>query len=232
MSFDSFLKKSPFELSGGEKRRVAIAGVLAMNPEVLILDEPTAGLDPKGRDKILNQLKKLQTERNIAIVLVSHSMEDVAKYASRLIVMKGGSVFCDGTPKEVFEEYKELEKIGLAAPQVGMLRRVVVIDIGEGVIELVNPQIIAFSGEQEGLEGCLSFPGEWGITIRPDYVMVNAQDREGNLITVEGRELLAKAFCHEIDHLNGTLYVDKMDREILPGDPEYGSSDEDEEEEE
>ena len=118
---EEYYEKSPFELSGGEKRRVAIAGVLAMNPEVLILDEPTAGLDPKGRDKILNQLKKLQTERNIAIVLVSHSMEDVAKYAERLVVMSGGRKLYDGSCREVFSHYKELEDIGLAAPQVTYL---------------------------------------------------------------------------------------------------------------
>lgn len=118
---EDYYEKSPFELSGGEKRRVAIAGVLAMNPEVLILDEPTAGLDPKGRDKILNQLKKLQTERNIAIVLVSHSMEDVAKYAERLVVMSGGKKLYDGACREVFSHYKELEGIGLAAPQVTYL---------------------------------------------------------------------------------------------------------------
>ena len=118
---EEYYEKSPFELSGGEKRRVAIAGVLAMNPEVLILDEPTAGLDPKGRDKILNQLKKLQTERNIAIVLVSHSMEDVAKYAERLVVMSGGKKIYDGACREVFSHYKELEEIGLAAPQVTYL---------------------------------------------------------------------------------------------------------------
>ena len=118
---EDYYEKSPFELSGGEKRRVAIACVLAMNPEVLILDEPTAGLDPKGRDKILNQLKKLQTERNIAIVLVSHSMEDVAKYAERLVVMSGGKKIYDGACREVFSHYKELEEIGLAAPQVTYL---------------------------------------------------------------------------------------------------------------
>ncbi len=118
---ESYFEKSPFELSGGEKRRVAIAGVLAMNPDVLILDEPTAGLDPKGRDSILNKLKELQLERNIAIVLVSHSMEDVAKYADRLVVMNQGKKLFDGEVREVFGHYKELEEIGLAAPQVTYL---------------------------------------------------------------------------------------------------------------
>jgi len=109
---------SPFELSGGQKRRVAIAGVLAMKPDMLILDEPTAGLDPMGRDEILDQIAKIQKERNITVILVSHSMEDVAKYVDRLIVMDHGSVQFDGTPKEVFRHYKELEAMGLAAPQV------------------------------------------------------------------------------------------------------------------
>ena len=109
---------SPFELSGGQKRRVAIAGVLAMKPEVLILDEPTAGLDPMGRDEILDQIAAIQKERKITVILVSHSMEDVAKYVDRLIVMDHGSVQYDGTAKEVFAHYKELEAMGLAAPQV------------------------------------------------------------------------------------------------------------------
>lgn len=113
--------KSPFELSGGQKRRVAIAGVLAMETEVLILDEPTAALDPKGRDGILNLISKLHKERKITIILVSHSMEDVAKYAERIIVMNHAKVQYDGEPKEIFKHYKELEKIGLAAPQVTYL---------------------------------------------------------------------------------------------------------------
>lgn len=110
--------KSPFELSGGQKKRVAIAGVLAMNPKILILDEPTAGLDPKGRDDILDQIAELHKVRGITIVLVSHSMEDIAKYVERLIVMNGGEVAYDDTPKEVFKHYQELEKMGLAAPQI------------------------------------------------------------------------------------------------------------------
>ncbi len=110
--------KSPFEISGGQKRRVAIAGVLAMEPEVLILDEPTAALDPKGRDEILSELKRLHKEKNITIILVSHSMEDVAKYVERIIVMSKGEVAYDDTPAKVFSYYKELEGMGLAAPQV------------------------------------------------------------------------------------------------------------------
>lgn len=115
---DELFYQSPFELSGGQKRRVAIAGVLAMKPDVLILDEPTAGLDPKGRDEILQQVKKLQQETGMTILLVSHSMEDVAEYVERIIVMNQGSVLYDDTPRNVFAHYKELEEIGLAAPQV------------------------------------------------------------------------------------------------------------------
>ena len=113
--------QSPFDLSGGQKRRVAIAGVLAMKPEVLILDEPTAGLDPKGRDEILDQLAKLHEENHITIILVSHSMEDVAKYVERIIVMNQGEVMFDAPPRQVFSHYKELESVGLAAPQVTYL---------------------------------------------------------------------------------------------------------------
>lgn len=115
---ESYYKRSPFELSGGQKRRVAIAGVLAMNPDVLILDEPTAGLDPKGRDEILDQIKRLHEERNMTIILVSHSMEDVARYVDRILVMNQGEKVFDDTPKEVFQHYKELEAMGLAAPEI------------------------------------------------------------------------------------------------------------------
>ena len=115
---ESLYYQSPFDLSGGQKRRVAIAGVLAMKPEVLILDEPTAGLDPKGRDDILDCVKALQQETGITVILVSHSMEDVAKYVGRIMVMNDGMLIFNGTPKEIFSHYRELEEIGLAAPQV------------------------------------------------------------------------------------------------------------------
>ncbi len=115
---DEYFYQSPFDLSGGQKRRVAIAGVLAMKPEVLILDEPTAGLDPKGRDEILNQIAELKNKTKITVILVSHSMEDVAQYVERLIVMDHGRILYDDKPQMVFSHYKELEEIGLAAPQV------------------------------------------------------------------------------------------------------------------
>lgn len=115
---DDMYYQSPFDLSGGQKRRVAIAGVLAMEPEVLILDEPTAGLDPQGRDDILNCIKKLHDEMGITVILVSHSMEDVANYVDRIMVMNDGVLTFDDAPKVIFSHYKELEEIGLAAPQV------------------------------------------------------------------------------------------------------------------
>ncbi len=114
-------RKSPFELSGGQKRRVAIAGILAMEPDVLVLDEPTAGLDPKGRDDILDQVARLHAEKHITVVLVSHSMEDIARYVERIIVMNQGQVMFDDTPRAVFQHYRELEQVGLAAPQVTYL---------------------------------------------------------------------------------------------------------------
>lgn len=121
LDYETFKDKSPFELSGGQKRRVAIAGVVAMEPKVLILDEPTAGLDPKGRDEILYQIKQLHKEYGMTIILVSHSMEDVAKVADRILVMANGKIILDGKPQQVFKEIDTLEKVGLAAPQVTYL---------------------------------------------------------------------------------------------------------------
>ena len=115
---DECFYQSPFELSGGQKRRAAIAGVLAMKPEVLVLDEPTAGLDPKGRDEILDQVAKLREETGMTVILVSHSMEDIARYVDRIIVMNKSRVMFDDAPKMVFRHYKELEDVGLAAPQI------------------------------------------------------------------------------------------------------------------
>ena len=115
---ESLFYQSPFDLSGGQKRRVAIAGVLAMKPEVLILDEPTAGLDPKGRDEILELIKDLHDTQKITVILVSHSMDDVANYVDRILVMNKGSLIYDAPPKEVFKHVDELEAMGLAIPQV------------------------------------------------------------------------------------------------------------------
>lgn len=115
---EKYYKVSPFELSGGQKRRVAIAGVLAMRPKVLVLDEPTAGLDPKGRDDILEQIAYLHKQTDMTVILVSHSMEDIARFADRIIVMNHGEVMYNDEPKKVFAHYRELEKVGLAAPQV------------------------------------------------------------------------------------------------------------------
>lgn len=114
-------ERSPFDLSGGQKRRVAIAGVVAMKPQVLVLDEPTAGLDPRGRDSIFNSLSALHRDTGMSVVMVSHSMEDVAKYVSRLLVIRQGTIAYDDTPREVFKHYKELEEIGLSAPQITYL---------------------------------------------------------------------------------------------------------------
>lgn len=114
----TYYEKSPFELSGGQKRRVAIAGVLAMKPEILILDEPTAGLDPKSRNELFKQLQKMHHELGLTIVLISHSMEDVARYAEKLFVLYKGKIAYQGTPREVFANGKKLEEIGLAMPQI------------------------------------------------------------------------------------------------------------------
>ena len=123
LDYETYKDKSPFDLSGGQKRRVAIAGVIAMEPKVLILDEPTAGLDPKGRDDILGQIRQLHDKYGMTIVLVSHSMEDVAKLAEKVIVMNKGKVVLTGTPKEVFKEVDILEEIGLGVPQVTYLMK-------------------------------------------------------------------------------------------------------------
>lgn len=113
---------------------------------------------------------------------------------------------------DMAETLEDARGVGLAAPQVGILRRVVVVDVGEEILELINPEIISESGEQTGLEGCLSVPGKYGIVTRPNVVKVRAQDRFGEWYEAEGEELIARAFCHELDHLDGHLYVDKMER--------------------
>jgi energy-coupling factor transport system ATP-binding protein len=123
LEYDKYKDKSPFEVSGGQKRRVAIAGVVAMEPKILILDEPTAGLDPEGRDEILGKIKDLHKEYNMTIILVSHSMEDVAKLADRILVMHKGKCILDGPPRKVFSQVDTLESVGLAVPQVTYLAR-------------------------------------------------------------------------------------------------------------
>lgn len=122
--------------------------------------------------------------------------------------------------RDMAETMNDADGVGLAAPQVGILRRVVVIDVGKGLIELVNPEIIAAEGEQAGPEGCLSVPGRQGHVVRPNKVTVRAQDRKGKPIEITGEGLLARALCHEIDHLDGIVYVDKMDHEIFPDEEE------------
>lgn len=123
LDYEQYKDKSPFEISGGQKRRVAIAGVVAMEPKILILDEPTAGLDPKGRDDILSKIVELYKENDMTIILVSHSMEDVAKVAKRIVVMDSGKCILDGTPEKIFREIETLESVGLAVPQVTYLIR-------------------------------------------------------------------------------------------------------------
>ena len=123
LDYETYKDKSPFELSGGLKRRVAIAGVLAMEPKVLILDEPTAGLDPRGRDEILSEIKSIHEKRKITVILVSHSMEDVAKIAERIIVMDKGKVFLDSNPREIFRNEDKLLSVGLGIPQITSLMR-------------------------------------------------------------------------------------------------------------
>lgn len=143
--------KSPFELSGGQKKRVAIAGVLAMNPKFLILDEPTAGLDPEGRDEILQQVAGLHRSRKITIVLVSHSMEDIARYVGRIVVLNQGRVAFDGAPREVFSHYKELEQMGLGAPQLtyamhGLKEKGLPVDVGAITVEEAKESILEALG--------------------------------------------------------------------------------------
>lgn len=150
---ESFYGRSPFELSGGQKRRVAIAGVLAMEPEVLILDEPTAGLDPQGRDEIFELVTELHRKRGITVIIASHSMEDMARYVDRLIVMNEGTVRYDGSTEEVFSHYRDLEKIGLMAPQVtyvmeGLAQRGISLPHNAITIEQAVDSIIRAAGKE------------------------------------------------------------------------------------
>ena len=152
---EKYYTKSPFELSGGQKRRVAIAGVLAMDPDVLVLDEPTAGLDPKGRDDILNRIAEMQAERGITVILVSHSMDDVARYVSRLIVMNGGRKAFDDIPQEVFAHFRELESMGLSAPQMTYIMQALKengldVDVRAGTVLEARDSILQALAEHRG----------------------------------------------------------------------------------
>lgn len=154
---DTILEKSPFELSGGQKRRVAIAGVVAMMPKILVLDEPTAGLDPIGRDELFGYIKKLHTEFNMTIVLVSHSMEDIAKLANRVIVMNEGTVFMDKSSEDVFSEPEALEKIGLSAPQITYLMKKlknIFPNINENIftVEAASEELVKYLNRKEQIK--------------------------------------------------------------------------------
>ena len=148
---EALLDKSPFELSGGQKRRVAIAGVIAMEPKVLILDEPTAGLDPVGREMILRQIRNYHKERGTTVVLVSHSMEEIAQNVDRIVVLKGAKNYMDGTPREVFARAEELEAVGLDVPQVtkvamALRRRGMEIDTAVYTVEELKNALLRLKG--------------------------------------------------------------------------------------
>jgi len=146
----------------------------------------------------------------VAIRNIVKEGDDVLRKVSREVVNFDEKLW--SLLEDMAQTMYKAEGVGLAAPQVGILRRVVVIDIGEGLLELINPKIVSAEGEQEGQEGCLSSPGEYGIVVRPYKVVAEAQNRRGEHIRVTGEELLARALCHEIDHLDGILYKDKVTR--------------------
>lgn len=155
----AWMQKSPFELSGGQKRRVAIAGVLAMRPEVLVLDEPAAGLDPKGRDEILNMVAELHRQRHITVILVSHSMEDIAKLATQIIVMNGGTVAMQGTVREVFSRGAELQEMGLDVPQITILAQRLIqkgypLSHDIFTVEQAQKEILALFQKEQGVKPC------------------------------------------------------------------------------
>lgn len=153
---ETLLDKSPFELSGGQKRRVAIAGVIAMEPKVLVLDEPTAGLDPQGRDAILAQIQAYHRAKGAAVVLVSHSMEEIARNVDRIVVLSDGKVYMEGTPKQVFARAHELEQVGLDVPQVtkvaaALKARGLDIDTAVYTVEALEQKLLSLKG---GAGGC------------------------------------------------------------------------------
>ena len=148
---ETLLDKSPFELSGGQKRRVAIAGVIAMEPKVLVLDEPTAGLDPQGRDTILAQIQAYHRAKGAAVVLVSHSMEEIARNVDRIVVLSDGKVYMEGTPKQVFARAHELEQVGLDVPQVtkvaaALKARGLDIDTAVYTVEALEQKLLTLRG--------------------------------------------------------------------------------------
>lgn len=144
---ESMLQKSPFELSGGQKRRVAIAGVIVMEPRVLVMDEPTAGLDPRGRDEILHLIAELHRQKGITVILVTHSMEEISRYAKRIIVMNKGTVEMDGEPREVFAHAEQLEEIGLSAPQITVFMRKL-----KAIYPSVNDQILTVAEARQEMK--------------------------------------------------------------------------------
>ena len=153
---EELLEKSPFELSGGQKRRVAIAGVIAMEPKVLVLDEPTAGLDPQGRDAILAQIQAYHRAKGAAVVLVSHSMEEIARNVDRIVVLSGGKVYMEGTPEKVFARTHELEQVGLDVPQVtkiaaALRARGMDVDTAVYTVEALERKLLTLKG---GAGGC------------------------------------------------------------------------------
>lgn len=154
--------------------------------------------------------------------MIRISTEDVLRKKSKVVKEINDNVLT--ILDDMADTMYDANGVGLAAPQIGILKRMVVIDIGEGLIELINPEIIEQSGSQTGNEGCLSVPGKSGAVTRPDYVKVKAMDRNGNEFEIEGRELLARAFCHEIDHLDGKLYIDIVEGELF--DVEYDEEEE------
>ena len=217
LDYDTYAKRSPFQLSGGQMRRAAIAGIIAMKPKYLVLDEPVAGLDPRGRDEILDQIEKLKKETGITVILVSHSMDDVAKYVDRIIVMNKGCVVFDDVPRNVFRHYEELETIGLAAPQAGIAKRFFVLMSDDNIKRVfINPEITKTSAETAAYEeGCLSIPGESESIVRPVKVSVTALNENGKRFTIEDADgLLARIIQHENDHLNGILYIDRGDKDF------------------
>ena len=159
--------------------------------------------------------------REIGDDILEKQSKEVTKMSLRTKILIG----------DMLETMYEYHGVGLAAPQVGVLKQIVVIDVGEGPIVLINPEIIETSGEQTGEEGCLSVPGKWGIVTRPDYVKVRAYDQDMEPVELEGEGLLARAFCHEIDHLSGQLYVDKVEDGLHDVTYENEEEDEDETEE-